>query len=328
MATREVASLYNQGVTHFDMRLYVQPDVETDGALVVALAEEFMSALVLPGCRLASLWTKRPDIDANLNVGNFSERRWKASVKKLRAGEYHVVQLEARNPSWPNHKISFGAQINPPAAHRGYPVPVIGDVHISCSLSYLRQLAESPERVEALLRLGKAAWDGMGGAAYGFGNVAYMEKIVPFNPTGPQDPDYVPPWDLPRAAPDLRPHAIPVAHAGLNVDSNLQSFYSDGRGIKGAFWANYLSKVYVDMAGGEQLLRNELLGCRIEALRGNGLLIVATDSPLPADTEENRQRFLTLHHLLQPAFISRTEAADRTGRLLGYFYRERPSVVP
>ncbi len=65
----------------------------------------------------------------------------------------------------------------------------------------------------------------------------------------------------------------------------------------------------------------------IEALCGDGLLIVAADSPLPADTEENRQRFLALHRLLQPAFISRAKVGDRKGRLLGYFYRERASTV-
>ena len=131
-----------------------------------------------------------------------------------------------------------------------------------------------------------------------------------------------------KAAPDLRPHAIPVAYTGLNVDHNLESLYCGGRGIKGAFWANYLSNVYVDLAGGEQRLRDGLPGLRIEALRGGGLLIVAAESPLPQDTEENRQRFLSVHRLLQPVFISRNETSERKGRLLGYFYRERPSVVP
>lgn len=125
-----------------------------------------------------------------------------------------------------------------------------------------------------------------------------------------------------------RPHAIPVAYAGLNVDLNLADQYCAGGGIKGASWANYLSKVYVDMVGAEQRVRDGLPGFRIEGLRGGGLLIVATDSPLPEDTEENRQRFLTLHGLLQPAFISRTETTDRKRGLLSYFYRERASVVP
>lgn len=329
MAIREVVLLYNQDVTHFDLRLWVKPDVETDGALIVALAEQFMATLVLPGCGVTSLWTKRPAEDAKLNTGAFSDRRWKASAQKLRTGEYHALQLEARNPTWPNHKISFGVQVNPPGGRRQYPVPIVGEIHVGCSLSYLRHLSESRERVNALIHLGKAAWDGVdGGTAYGYGNIGFFEKIVPFNPTGPQDPDYVPPWDQPKAAPDLRPHAIPVAYTGLNVDHNLESLYCGGRGIKGAFWANYLSNVYVDLAGGEQRLRDGLPGLRIEALRGGGLLIVAAESPLPQDTEENRQRFLSVHRLLQPVFISRNETSERKGRLLGYFYRERPSVVP
>lgn len=328
MAIREVVLLYNQDVTDFDLRLWIKPDVETDGALVVALAEEFMTTLVLPGCRVTTLWTKRPEEAAKLNIGDFSDRRWNASVKKLLTGEYHVIRVEARNPHWPTHEISFGAQINPPARQGRYDVPVIGDVHVRCSLSYLRQLAESRERVEALLHLGKAAWNGVGGAAYGFGNLKFFEKIVPFNPDGPQDPEYVPPWQWPKPVPDVRPHAIPVAYAGLNVDHNLEDHYCGGLGIKGAFWANFLGKVYVDMAGGERRVRDGLAGFRIEALRSGGLLIVAADSPLPEDTEENRQRFLTLHRVLQPAFISRTEPSDRKRGLLSYFYRERASVVP
>lgn len=328
MAIRKVVSLYNQDVTDFDLRIWIRPDVETDSALLVALAEEFIANLVLPGCQVTTLWTKRPDEEAKLNSGDFSERRWNAAVKKLRAGDYHVLRLEARNPHWPTHQISFGAQINPPAGLRRYPVPVIGDVHVRCSLSYLRQLAESRERVEALLHLGEAAWNGVRGAAYGFGNLRFFEKIVPFNPLGPLDPAYVPPWDQPQRAPDVRPHAIPVAYTGLNVDLNLEDHYCAGRGIKGAFWANYLSKVYVDMAGGERRVRDDLSSFRIEALHGGSLLVIATDNPLPEDTEENRQRFLTLHRVLQPAFISRTETTDKKRGLLSYFYRERASVVP
>ncbi len=101
VAIREVVRLYNQEVTDFDLRIWIRPEVETDGSVVVTLAEEFMATLVLPGCQVTTLWTKRPDEDAKLNTGDFSDRRWTAAVKKLRSGEYHVLDLEARNPHWP-----------------------------------------------------------------------------------------------------------------------------------------------------------------------------------------------------------------------------------
>ena len=113
-------------------------------------------------------------------------------------------------------------------------------------------------------------------------------------------------------------HAIPIACAG-EVDSHLEQLYVKDRGIKGAFWANYLSAVHVGMAGGEQQIRAQLPGLRIEGLNHGGLLVVATDSPLPDDTEDNRRRFLRIHAALQPAFLSREETSEnwrRDARLL------------
>lgn len=82
------------------------------------------------------------------------------------------------------------------------------------------------------------------------------------------------------------------------------------------------------MAGGEQQIRAKLPGMRIERLNHGGLLVVATDSPLPEDREENRLRFLQVHAALQPAFLSREETSENKRQMLGYFYRERASVVP
>jgi hypothetical protein len=201
-------------------------------------------------------------------------------------------------------------------------------VTLHCSLSYIQELARSAERVEAFLRLGTMAWNGTPGAAYGFANLAYSPRLVPFNPSGPQHPDYVPPWEQPRGIPDVRPHPIPVAFVGLNVDMNLEDSYCAGRGIKGAFWANFLTRDHLERAGGERTLRAGLPGCRIEPLGDGGLLIVATDSPVPDDTPEHRERFLALHRHLQPVFIPRSGTPERKQPLLGYFYRERQSIVP
>jgi hypothetical protein len=103
---------------------------------------------------------------------------------------------------------------------------------------------------------------------------------------------------------------------------NLEVLICKGRGIKGAYWANYLSAVYVRMAGGESSLRERLGGMRIERLNDDGLLIVATDSPMPKDSEENRQPFLQLDTALKPAFLSRSETPENMRPLLGDFFRE------
>jgi hypothetical protein len=54
-----------------------------------------------------------------------------------------------------------------------------------------------------------------------------------------------------------------------------------------------------------------------------GLLIVATDSPLPQDSEDNRSRFQRLEAALRPAFLSRAETPENKRALLGQFYREK-----
>ena len=60
--------------------------------------------------------------------------------------------------------------------------------------------------------------------------------------------EYRLPWDR-DTPPAQRPHAIPVAWIGSDVDGNLDRSFCAGKGIKGAFWANYLSEIYVRTGG-------------------------------------------------------------------------------
>jgi hypothetical protein len=99
-----------------------------------------------------------------------------------------------------------------------------------------------------------------------------------------------------------------VAYVG-EIDLNLQQAYVKGGGIKGAFWANLLAAEHVAMAGGASTLRARLPDIRIDALEHGGLLLVATGSPLPEDTEETRRRFLELDAALRPAFLSKKSDA-------------------
>ena len=195
-----------------------------------------------------------------------------------------------------------------------------------CSISYLRHLAASPTKVEALLQLAKRAWDGTpGGAAYGYGNLAITLARPMFDGRTPRPPGAPLPWEYIKP-PVERVHAVPIAYVGSDIEGNLEQLYVRDRGIKGAFWANFLSAAHVAMAGGEAALKTSSNGMRVEPLQHGGLLVVATDSPLPEDTDATRERFWRLDEALQPAFISREQTTEMKRGMLGYFYRERPPV--
>jgi TseV toxin immunity protein TsiV len=320
-------SLYDQPATSFSLRLFLKQETLVPGGLIVELARSFLADLVLPPCRPTWLWTKRAKDEAKLNTGDFSERRWNAAVKKIVSGEFSVLTLFAAHPDLPKQQAWFSAHVNP-VGSAGYSSPILGSIEFACDLSYLRQLTASAARIEALLRFGTAAWNGVQGEpAYGYGNLGFIPRQVPFNPHGPQHAGYQLPWDR-DTPPARRPHAIPVAWIGADVDGNLDRSFCSAKGIKGAFWANFLSEAYVRQAGGAEAIGTGLPGIRIETLRDGGLLVVATESPLPNDSDENRQRFLAVHRVLQPAFMSRAETAANKRALLGYFYRENLPGLP
>ena len=70
-----------------------------------------------------------------------------------------------------------------------------------------------------------------------------------------------------------------------------------------------------------------LAGIRIEPLNHGGLLVVTTESPLPPDIAETRERFVRVTQALQPAFLPRDELPELKRPLLGYFFRERGTRV-
>jgi hypothetical protein len=313
-------TVYNQNASHFTLRFFIGPDTEVPGDLVVELAERFLSQLLFPGCRPVSLDTKRPGEGHALNMGEFSERRWKASVRKVRAGEYAVLGIKAHTPDFPQQKIWFNAHINPPG---GDEFLVSGTIEVSCSLAYLRHLAVSTAMVDALLEFGRRTWNGIdGGPAYGFGNLAMTLARPRFDPLAPRPTGAPMPWDIimPPAEPA---HAVPIAYVGNDIDGNLAALYCNGRGIKGAFWANYLSAAHVRLAGGPDDLRAKLSGIRTEPLEHGGMLVVAANSPLPEDSADNQRRFQQIHEALRPAFLSWEETPEGKRPMLGYFYRER-----
>ena len=299
--------------------IYLRGETTVPGELSCALAERFLSDLLFANTRPTALHTKRPGMGAKLNMGEFTIGRWKTALKKVQDGKYAVLHIKAETPDFPNQKIWLTIHVNPPGGNEFVGSPTI---EVKCSLSYLRHLAAAPDKVEALIQLGKLAWDGgRGGAAYGYGNIAIGLYRPVFDPRVPGPPGALP-WEFIKP-PAERVHAVPVAYVGNDIEGNLSGAYVRDRGIKGAFWANYLTDTYVAMAGGEQQIRGNLAGIRVESLNGGGLLVVATDNPFPEDTEDTRRRFLAIYHALRPAFLARNERSDLQKPMLSYFYRER-----
>jgi hypothetical protein len=308
-------SLYGEQVTHFTLKLFLD-DHPVDGRVIVGLAHTFLANLVLPGAEPVRLHTRRAGLSAKLNEGPFSERRWTETLKKTLAGENGVLHIAVEDPRRPEHTASLSSILNPGRTTDG---PVYGQIELFCSLPYMRALLAGGSGVDAVLALGVAAWRGAaGGAAYGYANVARTPSRPMFGQPGWQPPG--PGLLTAIAPPAVRPHPIPVAYTG-DVDGNLDALFRSGRGIKGAFWANFLAGRHIRMVGGEESLRARLVEARIERLDADGLLVVATPSPLPEDSEDNRRRFLELSDALEPAFISRGETPPSKRALLGYFAR-------
>ena len=116
----------------------------------------------------------------NLNMGEFTSSRWKASQKKILKNDYAVVSIEAETPDFPDQKIWFNAHVNPIGRDEFLGA---GTWKVMCSVSYLRHLAASPPKVEALLHLATHAWNRTpGGPAYGYGNLAITLARPPFDP--------------------------------------------------------------------------------------------------------------------------------------------------
>jgi hypothetical protein len=310
----EAQRLYGQDATQFTLRFVLGPDPTVDGRLVLELADTFLQRLLFRGSPPVSIWTKPPGMGKKISIAEFSDKKWETARKKIQANASAVLRLEAKTADFPNQTIALYAHANPPG---GSETIHEGTIAVTCSIPYLRHVAASRDMVEALVGFGVQVWKATT-PAYGFGNLAAIPKRpgIPFALGGMPDIDLVAPSSEPV-------HPIPVAATGNDIDLNLDRLIVDGRGIKGAYWANFLNAHYVQMAGGADRLRKALAGLRLEPLPGGALLIIATDSPLPEDSEDNRARFRRLEAALRPAFLSRAEMPENRRALLGEFYRER-----
>src|SRR5688572_23706246 len=110
----EPETLYKQTATHFAFGFFIRSETEVPGAFMLELADFFLTHLLFPGCRPVSLDTKLPEMGRKLNMGEFSERRWKAAQKKILVNEYAVMSITAHTSDFPAQKIWLSVHINPP----------------------------------------------------------------------------------------------------------------------------------------------------------------------------------------------------------------------
>jgi hypothetical protein len=309
----EAQRFFGQDATHFTLRFVLGPDPTVEGRLVLELADTFLDRLLFRGSPPVSIWTKPPGMGKQISIGEFSERRWETARKKIGGNTSAVLRLEAKTADFPNQTIALSVHANPPG---GTETIHAGTAEVVCSIPYFRHVSASRDMVDALIGFGIQVWKSTK-PAYGFGNLA----VIPRRAGTPFAEGGLP--DIGLAAPPAeRVHPIPVAAVGNDIDGNLDGLIVKGRGIKGAYWANYLGASHVGMAGGAQAITDRLGGMRVEPLGDGGLLIVATDTPLPEDSEETRARFTRLEEVLKPAFLSRVETPQNKRALLGYFYRD------
>ena len=174
------------------------------------------------------------------------------------------MKSEARHPTSPARRSGFRHTSTPRAVTNcSWPAPSL----CSAACRYLRHLAASPERVEALLQIATLAWNRVpAGPAYGYGSLAITLARPVFDPRMPRPPGAPMPWEYIRP-PEHRVHPVPIAYVGNDIEGNLAALYCQDRGIKGAFWANFLSASHVELAGGEAALKRQLNGMRIERSR-------------------------------------------------------------
>jgi hypothetical protein len=112
--------------------------------VIVDLARAFLTDPILPGVAPCVLWTRRPGLEAKLNEGPYSERRWAAAVPKLIAGEYGVLYIQAADPGRADRTAHLSVVVNPTC---GADTHVDAEIELSCSLPYARELCRAPERI-------------------------------------------------------------------------------------------------------------------------------------------------------------------------------------
>lgn len=112
---------------------------------------------------------------------------------------------------------------------------------------------------------------------------------------------------------------IPV---GDFFDVNIQTDFHDH--VKGAFWANFLSKRHVNVLGGPEMVAQVAPCYRVERLSNGGLLMILSPSPVPENKDEEKVAYAKLREFLRPVTVSKTPSIppslEKTGKVFRKSY--------
>ena len=160
-------------------------------------------------------------------------------------------------------------------------------------------------KVEALLHSRSGRGTGSpGGPAYGYGNLAITLARPVFDPRTPQAARSSAAVGVHQAARSsaCMPCRSPTS---ATTSKGTSSSSISGTGASRARSGPISCPPRTSIWRGRSVLKAKLNGMRVERLEHGGLLVAATDSPLPEDTDATRDRFWRLDEALQPAFLSR-----------------------
>lgn len=86
-------------------------------------------------------------------MGEFSDRRWNASVTTVLAGHYAVIGIKAQTLDFPNQRIWLTVHVNPPGGVEGGPAYGYGNLAISSpgvdGMAWLKPPVGTPLRIKA-----------------------------------------------------------------------------------------------------------------------------------------------------------------------------------
>lgn len=98
---------------------------------------------------------------------------------------------------------------------------------------------------------------------------------------------------IPRSVP-RRLHGLPLPNISDNVHRNLTGTISDGKGVKGVFWGNFLSKQYVDRLEANWLEEIANVASSVEIMPDGGASIFMAEDPFSQNSEHTEKARITL----------------------------------
>jgi hypothetical protein len=196
---------------------------------------------------------------------------WDRLKSEIEAGRVSRFQVQ-------DSEDSFGATVKLSAKLDMRRVSPARPNHVLVRLPTGIFAADGPRAVQELLTFGKDAFERLD-AAYGYAGVRVTARST----------------DAINHVVNQSANSVPV---GDFFDYNIERSFD--RHVKGAFWANFLGERHVEALGGPEAVAKHAPCEHIERLRGGGMLLVLSSSPLAEDQMREKVRYAQLSAFLRP----------------------------